>query len=108
MHPSSPADEIGGTENGNFEDLAGRVQPEVGALGKSRAKLCGFAFCGVPQLNEGVLRTEGILLHLYGSADACPILLWPDFCSRYADGRLDAFQLRGCAQQGIGVLPYDF
>jgi len=43
VHPSSPADKIRGTENGNFEDLTGRVEPEVGALGKSRAKLGGFA-----------------------------------------------------------------
>src|SRR6266446_7813634 len=60
VHPSSPAYKIRWTENGNFEDLAGRIQPEVGALGKSRAKLCGFALCGVPQLNETLLRARNI------------------------------------------------
>src|SRR5438128_9230768 len=60
MDPPSPANEIGRTKNGEFEDLAGGVQPEVGALGKSRGKLCGFALCGVPQLNETLLRARNI------------------------------------------------
>ena len=32
MHPSSPAHEVGGTKNGEFEDLTWRIEPQIDPL----------------------------------------------------------------------------